>query len=141
MILFKKWAKHKVKLYIYWVNQFLREKRHKKWRQECKQKQSLLFSVCNIFDLLISRTEKIAWWLPAFKSHFTYFPIMNNSVKFKEISWTSLCFIGSYLLKTNNSARFLYWIAFIANLFQSDIKSIGQVSQRHENTQKYNWNN
>ena len=29
MILFKKWAKHKVKSYIYCVNQFLREKRHK----------------------------------------------------------------------------------------------------------------
>ena len=29
MILFKKCAKHKVKLYIYCVNQFLREKRNK----------------------------------------------------------------------------------------------------------------
>ena len=52
MILFKKWDKHKIKSYIYCVNQFLREKRHKKWSQE--------FNFCNIFDLLISRTEKIA---------------------------------------------------------------------------------
>ena len=36
MILFKKWAKHEVKSYIYCVDQFLREKRHKKWNQECK---------------------------------------------------------------------------------------------------------
>ena len=38
MILFKKWAKHKVESYIYRVNQFLREKRYKKWNQEYKQK-------------------------------------------------------------------------------------------------------
>ena len=36
MILFKNWAKHKVKSYIYCVNQFLREERHKKSNQECK---------------------------------------------------------------------------------------------------------
>ena len=30
MILLKKWAKHKVNLYIYSVIQFLGEKRHKK---------------------------------------------------------------------------------------------------------------
>ena len=70
MILFKKWTKHKVKLYIYCVNQFLRGKRHKKWKQECKQKQSLLFNFCDIFDRLVSRTEKIAWWPPVFKSDF-----------------------------------------------------------------------
>ena len=29
MILFKNWAKQKVKSYIYYVNQFLRGKRHK----------------------------------------------------------------------------------------------------------------
>ena len=42
-ILFKKWAKHKVK-YIYCVIQFLCDKPHKRWNQECKQKQSLLFN-------------------------------------------------------------------------------------------------
>ena len=68
MILFKKWAKHKVKSYIYCVNQFLREKRHKKWNQECKQKQSLLFNFCNIFDLLTSRSQKITSWPPVSKS-------------------------------------------------------------------------
>ena len=73
MILLKKWAKHKVKSYIYCVNQFLREKRHKKWNQECKQKQSLLFNFCNIFDLLTSRTQKIAWWPPVFKPDFYIF--------------------------------------------------------------------
>ena len=45
MILFQKWAKHKIKLYIYFVNQFLRGKRHEKWNQERKQKQSPLFSL------------------------------------------------------------------------------------------------
>ena len=36
----------------------MREKCHKKWKQECKQKQSLLFNFCNIFDLSTSRTPK-----------------------------------------------------------------------------------
>ena len=49
MILLIKWAKHKVESYIYYVSQFSREKRQKKWNQECKQKQSLLFNFCNIF--------------------------------------------------------------------------------------------
>ena len=66
MNLFKKWAKHK-------VNQFLREKHHKKWNQECKQKQYLLFNFCNIFDLLTSRTQKIAWWCPVFRPDFYIF--------------------------------------------------------------------
>ena len=39
--------------------------------------------------------------------------------------------------KTNNSTRFLYRIAF-TTLFESDIKSIRQVSQRHENMPKHN---
>ena len=73
MILFKKWSKHKVKSYIYCVNQFLREKRHKKLSQECNQKQSLLFIFRNIFDLLISRTKKIVWWPPVFKPGFYVF--------------------------------------------------------------------
>ena len=73
MILFKTWAKHKVKSYIYCVNQFLPKKRHKNWSQECKQKQSLLFNFCNIFDLLISRTAKITWWSPIFKPNFYIF--------------------------------------------------------------------
>ena len=85
MILFKIWAKHKVKLYIYFVNQFLREKRHKRWRQECKQKQWLLLKFCNIFDLLISRTAKIAWWRPVFK--FDFYAFSNNEQLRKEISW------------------------------------------------------
>ena len=70
MILFKKSGKHKVKSCTYCVNQFLREKRYKKWNQECKQKQSLLFNFCNIFYLYTSRTEKIAWWHPVFKPDF-----------------------------------------------------------------------
>ena len=72
MILFKKWAKRKVKSYIYCVK-FLRKKRHKKWNQECEQKQYLLFNFCNIFGLLTSRTQKIAWWPPVFKPDFYIF--------------------------------------------------------------------
>ena len=71
--MFKKWAKHKGKSYIYGVNQFLREKRHKKWNQECKQKQSVLFNFCNVFDLLTSRTQKTEWWHPVFKPDFYKF--------------------------------------------------------------------
>ena len=54
-------------------NQILRAKRHKKWNQECKQKQSLLFNFCNIFNLLTSRTQKISWWPPVFKPDFYIF--------------------------------------------------------------------
>ena len=71
------------------LNQILREKRHKNWKQECKQKHSLLFNFCNIFDLLTSRTQKIACDLLFLTLVFTYFPIMNNSGKFKEILSTS----------------------------------------------------
>ena len=39
--------------------------------------------------------------------------------------------------KTNNLTRFLFRIAF-TTLFESDIKSIRQVSQRHENMPKHN---
>ena len=59
----KKGAKHKVKSYIYSVNQFLRKKYHKRWNEEYKQKQSCLFNFCNIFYFLTSRTKKIAWWV------------------------------------------------------------------------------
>ena len=45
---------------------------------------------CSIFDILTSRTEKIARSLPVFKIYFAYFPIMNNSGKFKEILWISV---------------------------------------------------
>ena len=45
---------------MHFVNQLLREKLHKKLNQEYKQKQSLLFNLCNNFDLLTSRTQKIA---------------------------------------------------------------------------------
>ena len=73
MILFKNWAKHKVKPYIYYVNLFLRKKRHKKWKQEWKQKQSLLFNFCNIFYILTSKTQKIARWPPVFKPEIYIF--------------------------------------------------------------------
>ena len=86
MIVFKKWAKHKFKSYINRANHFLRKKRHKKLNQKCKQKQSRLFDFCNIFDLLTSRTEKLAWWPLVFEPDFT---IMSNSGKFKEISLKS----------------------------------------------------
>ena len=58
------------------------EKRHEKLNQVCKQKQCLLLNCCNIFDLLASRTEKIAWWHLFLNLIFTYFPIMNKSGKF-----------------------------------------------------------
>ena len=53
----KKWAKHKVKSYIRCINQYLHEKHHEKWDHECKQRQFLLFNICNVFDLLTSRIE------------------------------------------------------------------------------------
>ena len=69
----KKWAKPKVESYIYCENQYLREKRHKKWSQECKQKQPLLFNFCNVDSLFLNLI-------------FTCCPIINISEKFKEIS-------------------------------------------------------
>ena len=41
-----------------------------------------MLNCCNIFDLLASRTEKIAWWHLFLNLIFTYFPIMNKSGKF-----------------------------------------------------------
>ena len=123
MILFKKWAKHKVKSYIYCVNQFLREKCHKKWSQECKQKQSVLFNFCNSFDLLIPRTEKIAWWPPVFNLIFTYFSIMNTQGNLKKFHVQ--VFIVSYLFK--------YWI-----LLDYQISFHTERDFRH---QYWNWKN
>ena len=55
-----------------------------------------LNNLCNIFDLLTFRTQKIAWCPPVFKPAFSYFPIMNNTGKLKEISSTSFyCVIPS----------------------------------------------
>ena len=45
MILFKNWAKHKVKTYIYCVNQFSRQKHHK---NEAKNVNKNSF-FCSIF--------------------------------------------------------------------------------------------
>ena len=56
-ILFKKWAKHKVKSYIYNVNQFC-PKNATKHEGRNVNKSSLF---CSIFDLLTCKTEKIAW--------------------------------------------------------------------------------
>ena len=81
MILLKKWAKHKVKSYIYCVNQFLRKKHHEKWNQECKQKQSLLFNFCNIFYLLTPSTQKIAWRLLVFKPDYHIFSYNEQQVR------------------------------------------------------------
>ena len=47
--------------------------RHKKWNQECEQKQYLLFNFCNIFGLLTSGTQKLAWWHPVCKPDFYIF--------------------------------------------------------------------
>ena len=68
MILLEKWAKHKVKSYLLCKSVFARETPYK-WNQECKQKESVLFIFCNIFDLLTSRTQKP----PVFKPDFYIF--------------------------------------------------------------------
>ena len=54
--------------------------------KNANKKQSLLFSFCNIFDVLTSRTQKIAWSPPAFKPDFYIF---SYNEKFKEIRSTS----------------------------------------------------
>ena len=100
MILCKKISQHKVKSYSYYVHQFLRKKCHKKWNHDCKQKQSLLLNLCNVFDILTSRTQKIGRWPLFLNLIFTDIPLINNQGKFKEISSTS--FIVSYLLKNLN---------------------------------------
>ena len=100
MILLKIWAKHKVKSYLC-VCQFLREKRCKKWKQECKQKQPLFFNFCNKFDLLTSRTQKIAWWPPCFSIWFLHiflwWTTQENLKKFHQ-----QLFIVSHLLKVRS---------------------------------------
>ena len=115
MILLKKWVKQKVRSYSYCVNQFLCEKRHKKWNQEYKRTQSLSFNFY-IFDLLTSRTQKITWWPPVFQPDYTYFSVMNNSGKFEKTSSTSFyCIIPPQegtsckleLFETTNPKRIL----------------------------------
>ena len=73
MILFKNWVKHKAKSYIYYVNRFLRKERHKNKTKNVNKNSLFLFNLCNIFDLLTSRTQKIAWWPPVFKRDFYIF--------------------------------------------------------------------
>ena len=107
MVLFKKWPKHKVYSYIHCVNQFLREKRHKKWNQDCKKKkQSFMFHFCNFYDLLTSRTQKIVCWSPVFKPDFYIFSyneqlgkIWRNFIdKFLSYHTSTLhfCFLGGF---------------------------------------------
>ena len=73
MILFKKWAKHKVKSYIYCGNQFLREKHHKNETKNANKNSLFCFNFCDIFHLLTSRTQKIARWPHVFKPDFYIF--------------------------------------------------------------------
>ena len=85
MIFFKKSAKHKLKSYIYFVNQILRKKSRKEWNQECKQKLYPLFNFCNIFDLLNSENIMVnprfdTWFLHIFLSRIT----QGNSKKFHQ---------------------------------------------------------
>ena len=119
MIFFKKSVKNKMKSYIYYPNQLLREKLHKKWNQECKQKQSHFFNFCNIFDLLTSRTQKIAWWPLFLNLIFTYFSIMNNSGKFKEISSTSFYCIIPPLTNNHDQLSTHFLIDFLRPLIDS----------------------
>ena len=51
----------------------MQEKRHKNETNDANKKSST-FSFCNIFDLLTSRTQKIAWWPPVCKRAFYIFP-------------------------------------------------------------------
>ena len=54
MILFKNWAKQKVKSYIYYVNQFLRGKRHKNKTKNVSKNSlfCLIFVIFFIFSPL-----------------------------------------------------------------------------------------
>ena len=99
MVLLKKWARHKVKSYTYCVNQFLPEKHHKEWNQECKRKQSLMFNFYNIFDLLTSWTQKIAWWPPVFKHDFCIFPY--NDPPDIKTSWRRRSDVSLYVSVTS----------------------------------------
>ena len=72
MILLKQWARHKVKSFIVWISFCARNA----ITDETKNvnKNSLVFNFCNIFDLLTSRTQKIARLPPVFKPDFYKFP-------------------------------------------------------------------
>ena len=51
-------------------------------KPKCKQ-ESRAFNFCNIFDLLTSRTHKIAWGSPIFKPDFHIFPYNEQFRKIK----------------------------------------------------------
>ena len=123
MILFKKWAKHKVKSYTFFVNQFYCEKRHKQRSQKCKQKQSLLFNFSNILVLLITRTKKIAWRPPVFKPKFYIFSYIEQLRKI----WRN--FIDKFLLYhtsliPTNSRRSFYHISLVETGLNDCIRKI-----------------
>ena len=101
MILFKKWARHKVKSYIYYVNQFLRVKPIK---NEIKNvnKKSRMFTFCNIFDLFTSRTQKIVSWPLVFKPDLHIFPYNKQLRKI----WGN--FIDKFLLYHTSLIFFIY---------------------------------
>ena len=109
------------------MNQFLRKKRRKKWNQEYKQKQSLLFDFCNIFDLLTSRTQKIAWWPPvSIVSNLAY----NKNKLYKTLDYCSRDILNFEFLEKClgivSSSHFVY--DFSRKMFLCYILSIDQIS-------------
>ena len=92
MILFKKSAKHNFKyIFVVYISFFTRNA-IKKWNQECKKKQSLLFNFCNIFDLFSM--------MVSFKPDFYIFFYNEQLRKTKETSSTT--FNVSHLLKVRS---------------------------------------
>ena len=65
-----------------------------------------MFHFCNIFDLLTSRTQKIAWWPPVFKPDFYIFSYNEQLRENRQV------FIVSYLLKLLKALIFYKYLLY-----------------------------
>ena len=98
--------------------------------ENVNKKQSLLFSFCNIFDLLTSRTQKIAWWAPVFKPDFYIFPYNEQLRKIERK------FIDKFLLYHTSLTMSLQHQQITHPHFTSDNKMIVDIDIIYQNTSK-----
>ena len=88
-----------------------------------------MFHFCNIFDLLTSRTQKIAWWPPVFKPDFYIFSyneqLRENRQVFIALYHTSLNYLKhSFFINisfTTSVKTFFYLCVYFGNFIKNTI--------------------
>ena len=119
MILLKEWARHKVRSFIYCVIQFFCEKPHKKWNQECKQKQSCSFVIFLIFWPLELRPRVLTLFFTYFPHNERFWKVSRNFIHKFLFSHTSLWSKVNFCTKYNvrNALNLLHMTRFQGYLF------------------------